>query len=257
MAFCKGTGFKDKLYDNVKLISREEKYLAFIDWRRAYWYLDKGLATLYKQDEYIICQLNFQNNPIDQYNPLEIHPRKNECSICGCQDRLTKHHIIPYYAFKLFGPNKRKGILNILAICFPEHRQYEMEAHKSLHEKLDIILAPFCHWVPESENYKEHRQYNSYKMALLKYADKIPKEKIILMEDFVKNNAHLELFTMDNKIEKQNKLAKEVLPIEIEKNIANICFNHFNNFFKNPGFLPIDWKQNFSKTFLGECKTIN
>jgi hypothetical protein len=116
------------MYSNCKLFSKDGELLSYIGKRRMDWYLKKGLATQISQSE---IRLLFTHSCRAAQPKLYTEVRKNMCVVCGGQNSLTKHHIVPY-AFKKHFPlrYKNRTSFDVAILCTECHESYERHADK-------------------------------------------------------------------------------------------------------------------------------
>jgi 5-methylcytosine-specific restriction endonuclease McrA len=117
-------------YSNALVLSREGKTLCTLNRKRVNWYLKKKLATeIPPPDGYPRCiQLNFKANVERDPQIYEIAIIENKCVICGGQDNLTLHHVVPHVIRKLF-PVAEKGRARqwCVLLCIDCHEKVETQ----------------------------------------------------------------------------------------------------------------------------------
>lgn len=92
-------------YSNIIIVTNDDKLLATISQRKANWYIRKGLATemVPPPEGYPrAIKLTFEANVHRTPKQFEINVNANKCVICGKEDSLTRHHVIPYVIRKHF-----------------------------------------------------------------------------------------------------------------------------------------------------------
>lgn len=97
--------------------------------KRANWYLKRELAKLVGEKT---IQLLFE--PAGQGHIGDVFytsPRENKCVVCGTDEGLTKHHVIPYMYRRFLPVNvKSRASHDVLIICEGDHIAYEFQALK-------------------------------------------------------------------------------------------------------------------------------
>lgn len=117
------------MYDNCKIISSDGTELSFCSRDRAEWYLRRNLAVVV-QDDPLHVQLTFVPKQWE-YDPYVLCKKENKCCVCGCQQNLTKHHVVPYAYRRLFPAYiKDHSCHDVLALCEQCHRAYELKANE-------------------------------------------------------------------------------------------------------------------------------
>jgi hypothetical protein len=99
------------------------------------WYLDRNLADVIRTDPLSI-QLNFEPGGRGKADwPFYLQRRENKCCVCGGEDKLSKHHVVPYKYRKAL-PCSAKTHHDVLPICVECHRRYERDYVPAISEKL-------------------------------------------------------------------------------------------------------------------------
>ena len=145
---------KQNLLGNYTATDPEGNFLFNCDAKKANWYVNKKNLAVWTNDEQTHFQLKFKpkgpgNRELGKYFTEYI---KNQCVICGCEQHLTKHHVVPSCYKKHFSDAcKSNDHFDVLLICSQCHEKLERsydERKKTLHKNFKGDL--------------EH-QYNSYK----------------------------------------------------------------------------------------------
>ncbi len=119
------------LYDNCRLEAPNGTTLCYVSKRRASWYLrnknDAGepLGSLLSEKPYAV-QLSFEPSGMGRDgDEFYLTPRENKCVVCGTDQWLTRHHVVPQ-AFRRHFPSRFKEYADhdIVAACEPCHRAY-------------------------------------------------------------------------------------------------------------------------------------
>ena len=124
-----------KPYGNHKMFSIEDKFLAYVDTKRMNWYLDRDLAIMVNDKDFKLTFVSKGDNDRGEYYKLEL---QNCCVVCGSEDNLTKHHVVPYQYRKYFPDEyKSKSSFDVLCLCKTCHNEYELEADKLKQQYFD------------------------------------------------------------------------------------------------------------------------
>lgn len=129
---------KEKPYGNWSMLSPDGEVMCRCSERRANWYLKRNIAEKVSDDPPAIRLLftpNGKGNYGDAYGMAQM---QNRCVVCGSEENLTKHHIVPYM-YRQHLPNEIKGRSShdIVAICVPDHAEYETVAMQLKKELFD------------------------------------------------------------------------------------------------------------------------
>jgi hypothetical protein len=97
--------------------------------KRAKWYLDRNLADIVNEDPPTFKLKFAPNGNGNKDDAYSLAQKFNRCAVCGTEDELTKHHIVPYMYRKWF-PTKLKGrsAHDVVVICVTCHENYETSA---------------------------------------------------------------------------------------------------------------------------------
>ena len=118
----------DKLYSNILMMAPNGEQLCRVSARRAKWYVDKGIAVL----EGNKLTLKFEPNGYAVGDEaFYVGEKENLCVVCGDEDSLTKHHIVPT-CFRRHFPAEYKSHLShdVLLVCEACHEAYEYHAYQ-------------------------------------------------------------------------------------------------------------------------------
>ena len=125
-------------YSNVIIISNGGNLLATISDRKANWYLKKGLAieTLPPIGYPRAIKLKFEADVNRTPKPFEINVNENKCVICGKENKLTRHHVIPWVIRKHF-PLQHKQYARqwCVLLCVECHENVELFTQPLYKEK--------------------------------------------------------------------------------------------------------------------------
>jgi hypothetical protein len=106
------------------------------------WYIKKDLVTHIKDKVY---RLKFEPKGKGNTNPFFLERIPNKCVVCGSEEHLSRHHIVPYQYRKVL-PNdyKNSNHFDILCVCLDCHEAYEDIANKfkdKLHKEYDVAIT--------------------------------------------------------------------------------------------------------------------
>ena len=109
--------------------------------KRAAWYLDRDIAEIVSEDPPTI-RLKFTPNGYgNQGDAFSLAEKHNRCVVCGTEENLTKHHIVPSMYRKFFPIKiKSRSAHDVVVICIECHDDYEMIAWE-LKKQIDAELT--------------------------------------------------------------------------------------------------------------------
>lgn len=242
---------KKPIYGNWRVIHPFNYLMFFCDEKRANWYIKRNLAVIVKEGE---IKLTFipkgKGSALDLYGSS---PKENKCVVCGSVDRLTRHHILPH-CYRRFFPEEYKGrnAHDIVPICKTHHMLYESMAIELKKEiALEYGEKDMINKLPEEAI--NRRRVGGYISCLIKHKDRMPQEKINIMEDAIKRYFqadHLEdLKTLLKKVHKPKKTVLRKMPSKFQLLVSKIpdlqqfvekWRKHFVDKMA-PQYLPIGW----------------
>jgi exonuclease 3'-5' domain-containing protein 2 len=165
------------IYHNIKVFSIDGELLFTASLKRANWYLDRGLATVLKNDPLEI-QLTFRHKGDgNKDDPFFLQVREDKCCVCGNQEQgtLTLHHCVPI-SYRSYFPieYRNHNHFDVLPLCVPCHERYNPEEwlfRLQLSREYDVPIHGIYDEKLTSSEYVKVRK-SAY--ALVHYAETIP-----------------------------------------------------------------------------------
>ena len=129
-------------YSNIIMLGNEGEQLTSVSERKADWFLRKGLAKEITPPEGFkrAIQLIFNHKKVQspEWASMAI---PNQCTVCGCQEDLTLHHVIPYVFRREMPPEHKDHSREwCLLLCLKHH----IEAETMLFEVYGKFLPQVC-----------------------------------------------------------------------------------------------------------------
>lgn len=169
-------------YSNWLMISPEGEEMCRCAKKRADWYISRGLADVVANDPPTIKLKFLPNGNGNQGDPFSLANKHNRCVVCGTEEDLTKHHIIPSMYRKFFPIKyKARSAHDVVVICIPCHEEYETIA-MSLKQTLSIEMTGST--IPIHKpciKDRDHFRITGYCKSLLTHGDVIPHERKVQM----------------------------------------------------------------------------
>lgn len=223
-------------YDNCKVYHPNGKLMFYCSLKRLNWYLKNDLAE--KLDDTSI-KLTFTPKGEGEPDHL-LHPRESKCVVCGTEDNLTKHHVVPYQYRKLFPLEyKDKNSYDVVVMCRDHHNEYETYA-----DELKMMLEEKYSDGTKEYNLDLKRAKSIYSLINMEDSN-IPKERLDELENLLLDMC----FDCDWDLNELNTLSP-INPCEsiieslgVEKVIL-MWKDHFVNTIDTP-YLPKTWDKNF------------
>ena len=230
-----------KPYGNHRMLSIKGKFLAHVDTKRMNWYLDRDLAIMINNKDFQLTFVSKGDKDRGEYYKLALI---NNCVICGVEDNLTKHHVVPHQ-YRKYMPikYKSKASFDVLCLCLYCHHEYEIisdEFKNELLVKYDIV-----------DNTKDIQKVHKYHKTLnSEHASQIPMEKKVKMVEHLEEffNASIEEILEVDGYEFESTtelLMKEIDDIE---EFVIMWRKHFIEYAK-PEYLPQEWYDEMHTVF--------
>lgn len=117
---------KSPQYGNCEVLSPDGQLMFRCCKKKAFWYLDRNLGKKLSDDP-LTVQLTFIPKGVGHVDdPYFLQKMVNRCVVCGNEESLTRHHIVPYCYRKFFPLDlKNHRSYDVIALCVPCHHSYE------------------------------------------------------------------------------------------------------------------------------------
>lgn len=239
---------QSKTYENFGMLHPDGKLMCYCKSKRAHWYVNHNLATWI--DSYNF-KLNFIPNGYGKSDdPYYVQSLENRCVVCGSEENLNKHHVVPYVFRSRFPIEyKESNHHDILVTCVACHENYELHATKyKLELAKELGLSFNLNVDPQIEENKKilsaRRILNKLNNHLIVNKNNepcsIPMEKLLILQ---------------NKASQEIKEEQKVNVIWADKIVENILSNNtilefvcsWRNHFlihTKPKYLPKHWSVN-------------
>ncbi len=133
------------LYGNCIITAPDGQALCRTNPQRLQWYVDRNLGEIVCDDPKTL-RLFFEpsgRNGAD--HPYTTSYKENKCVVCGKENEITRHHVIPVCFRKHFPESKKKHALHdVLILCINCHNYYENYAHeykKKIAEEMGVPIG--------------------------------------------------------------------------------------------------------------------
>jgi exonuclease 3'-5' domain-containing protein 2 len=216
---------KSPMYDNIFMIDPQGSVLSTISNKKAAWYVSRGLAS-WTNDTCI--QLKFE--PRGKSSGQDVYstsPKLNQCVVCGKKGSLMRHYIVPY-AYRALLPEKYKSHQShdIVILC-PKCNLHCEKYYHIYRKELEDGLRKDPNTVSLTFVDPKKQQVRSAGLALLRWKEKIPRERLDQYDKIVREHLGLE-HTMPLTIEQLQCAIDVTYRIPNEKYIsgARIVVDH-------------------------------
>lgn len=132
------------IFENCLIQAPDGTNLSRCGIKKLNWYLNNKLADLISDDPPII-RLKFEPSGREGLNdPFLNEGKPNICIVCGTNEDLTKHHIVPYSFVKHMNLKCKFDIIrDIMPVCRKCHNEYELKSfdkRKELAVRFDVPI---------------------------------------------------------------------------------------------------------------------
>ena len=238
-----------KIYGNYLFYSPDDILMFRSDLKKANWYIERGLAEWISETS---IKLKFEPNGLGLHNKsYGLHSMENICVVCGSDQYLTKHHVVPKcYRIHFSDEYKTHKFHDVLALCHDCHYTYEKVAFEYKKEIGEIYGYPIVALAKEMSGLNR----NVLKLkGLIKCLTNpsIPESRIKEIESKIKEDLNIDEVTPDV-IESIDRLEDNIAPSQnghgkgvvdqikdIQKFQSDWRYHFINNM--NPRFLPKNW----------------
>ncbi len=176
------------IYGNCSVLAPDGKLMFRCDQRRIDWYLRNKLARKISDDPAVVIRLTFEPGGVGhRYDDYHLQTRENICCVCGIEESLSRHHVVPYCYRKhlrLVIPQYMHEYHDILPLCKKCHDKYEryfsvpLKAELSKKYQAPIDGNLISSWQNMGRHFK-------YAVALRKHGDEIPDWRRLEMETVI------------------------------------------------------------------------
>lgn len=177
----KNTSF---LYGNIRVMPPGRDVIMFRGTlERAKWYVERGLGRFEQED---LLRLTFEPGGLGHAeDPYFIQEFRNCCVVCGSEEMLSHHHIVPECYRKYFPrESEEEGtwMYDVLLLCKPCHKRYEKRAWERKVEIAKTYQVPISG--AESLDMEKLRAIKAA-AALCRYSHRMPEEKKVQLAGHV------------------------------------------------------------------------
>lgn len=181
---------KSPLYENAFLLAPDGAVLCTCDFKKAEWYVSKGLATVVERQPFRV-QLTFEpsgrvEGSSGEYYTLE---KQNQCVVCGRKDGYVRKKIVPH-EYRKFFPDcfKKHNSHDVLLLCVPCHIHSNMSDFRLRRQLSELCNAPISSEKAQVFEDNRSKALRSAARALLNSSNKLPEERAAELKKFIQEN---------------------------------------------------------------------
>ncbi|CAL4069078.1 unnamed protein product, partial [Meganyctiphanes norvegica] len=193
---------KSPLYHNCQLLAPDDEPLCTCDPKKALWYVEKGLGTLVSEEP-IVVRLNFEPAGRPQAErddgKFYLQERHNVCVVCGKDQSYIRKNIVPH-EYRKFFPDilKDHQSHDVVLLCLPCHRTSNMHDNNFRYKLAEDFEAP----IGQEGDVKVRidrilKLIRSAGGALHRNRNVIPPERVVELENIIKEYFKVDIFTDD------------------------------------------------------------
>jgi len=233
-----------RIYGNYQVLSPDGLLMFRCNEKKAKWYLNRNLADIH--DDKII-KLNFTPNGLGNYHKnYGLVEMENKCVVCGTENYLTRHHIVPFCYRKHFPLDiKSHNFHDIVLLCVDCHVNYENKAWELKGKIANEYNVPINGIFKRDHELVRIKKINS----CLLDSNNIPKSRVKLLSQQIKEHFGIKRLTKKKILEIHNLKVDYYLKTQAELVVEKI--DNINNFIilwrkhfienNNCNFLPKNW----------------
>jgi hypothetical protein len=236
-----------KIYGNWQVKSPDGILMFRCDEKKAMWYVNRDLGEIIHNNPKIV-KLKFQPNGLgNHHKKYGLVEMQNKCVVCGTDEYLTRHHVVPHCYRKFFPMEiKSHNFHDVLSLCIDCHEKYERKATNFKSQIAEIYDAPINGDLLDNKEFLRVRKLAS---CLLNNSEKMPKKRVFEVKNEIKKYFNLKKIhrkRLINLINIQfkviNRTHGEIVVSKID-NIYEFMSSWRKHFIENNDckYLPPDW----------------
>lgn len=173
------------IFDNCLIQAPDGTNLSRCGKKKLRWYIERDLA--YKVcDNPPTIRLKFEpsgRRGLD--DPLLLDGKPNICVVCGTDEDLTRHHIIPYSFIRYMQIEYKVDVIrDIFPLCRECHNDYEKKSLDKRQELAERFNVPMFGIDPNE--YRKVRRATGAARTLHKYGVNIPEDRRSALKEMMK-----------------------------------------------------------------------
>lgn len=122
-----------RIFDNLRVVDSQGNFMFYTTEGKANSYIKKNLAKWVQLYPEYVLQLQFKPKGNGCQDKYRRNPMPNYCVVCGTDQNINCHHIVPYCYYKQLGkhfPQYLRSGGDHVVMCIYCHEQYELHAEK-------------------------------------------------------------------------------------------------------------------------------
>mmetsp|Transcript_43873 Transcript_43873/g.133625 ORF Transcript_43873/g.133625 Transcript_43873/m.133625 type:complete len:359 (+) Transcript_43873:232-1308(+) len=209
---AKHLAMKGPMYDNIRMLDPQGELLSQVSLKKATWYVTKDLASWFDDNGRKSIKLRFEpknRSSRGEKGSFVKSDKKNACVVCGGDEYFMRHYVVPY-AYRTLFPKRFKSKLShdIVILCPNCSLIAGQERQKRMDEIEDKCRGHDAE--PKFIVDTELHRVRSKALALLRWKERIPAEKIEEYDNFVRRHLNL----LDKSIDLTDEQLQSAIDVE-------------------------------------------
>jgi hypothetical protein len=258
------------IYSNHILQAPDGTPISRIGAERSQWYIDRGLAKVVRYFPFALNRrfpfIVRRNMPFTvrlKFEPAGrghegdlyyLSDKENKCVVCGAEEEINKHHIIPrLYRKHMPEEYKDRNSHDVVILCVGCHVKYEVEADSRKREIAKTLgfqasIQKLRDLPPEMVRQVQARKGA---VALLRHRDRIPADRAEFLKGLVReflgenpSDEALEGFASSTRYSMPNYMGDEMAKFVLDRvDLKEFGLGWRRHFMEvmNPQCLPVGW----------------
>lgn len=234
-----------KIYGNWRVMSPDGILMFRCDEKKAMWYVNRDLGEITQELE---VKLKFKPNGLGNHQKnYGLNEMSNICVVCGTDEFLTRHHVVPYCYRKYFPLEiKSHNFHDVLSLCVDCHEDYEVKAREYKNELAISYNAPLNGDIFIDKDIIRAKRLAS---SLVNFKQYMPKDRITEIKNEIKRILGLKKLhknrvnkLLQEGVRNSNRTHGEIVVSKLE-NIDEFMFTWRKHFIDNNEckYLPKNW----------------
>jgi len=186
------------MYGNCLILAPDGQALCRTNQDKINWYVERSLGEVVSDNPTTLRLFFEPSGRRGAEHPYMTAYKANKCAVCGSEDKITRHHVVPYCFRKHFPERlKRHRMHDVLPMCVKCHDRYEERATEMKQKMSDEIGIPLTglgvHPAPVGIY-----SVRSAAHALLHYSDRIPEGRKVELTERLKKHFGKEVITRED-----------------------------------------------------------
>ena len=179
--FLKKYTITGKVFENCQIQLPSGEILCYSNSKKAYWYIDRSLATIITQDP-LVVRLNFEPNIKSEVEMRDrkffIKEKNNECVVCGSSESFLRYRVVPLL-YRQYFPHDFKNFCrhDVVLLCASCHEQCNKHAESLKRKVAEDYQVPLFAYLPGKKVKEQIAGIRKVCVSLKKNFERIPEAR--------------------------------------------------------------------------------